>query len=445
MVDVTDSTRIQAALRERATALEQADRVKTDFVANMSYELRTPLTSIGGFAEMLAGGYAGKLAPAAADYVDAILEAVARLSKLIDDVLDLTQGDTRGIVLERERVDLPGCAGWRSRRCSRGRAKRTRSSKWTLHLRPGFVFGDARRLRELIEHVLDNAIAYTDQQGPHPARGGRRRDSGRSSGSSTTASAFPSRTCRASSIVSTASTKRASVARRRSALACRSLGSSSKLMAGRSSLNSKKGKGTTVTLTIPRGTQMILADEQATAELGARIAARPAIRATSSRFPGRWGWGRPRWPRGSCARSAIEGEVPSPSFAIVQPYDDLDPPVWHVDLFRIEDRSELDELGLEAADEGVLLVEWPEKAGAAAWPQALGLTLEFAEGGARRLTADGPAFMAVAMASKMIPPSHAPAFLASLRLGRRRDPAACRRCIVPPLFPRSSTASERRC
>jgi hypothetical protein len=54
MIDVTDSSRIEAALRERATALEQADRVRTDFVANMSYELRTPLTSIGGFAEMLA-------------------------------------------------------------------------------------------------------------------------------------------------------------------------------------------------------------------------------------------------------------------------------------------------------------------------------------------------------------------------------------------------------
>ena len=74
----------------------------------MSYELRTPLTSIGGFAEMLAAGYAGKLAPAAADYVGAILESVARLSKLIDDVLDLTQGDTSGVVLERERIDLAG-------------------------------------------------------------------------------------------------------------------------------------------------------------------------------------------------------------------------------------------------------------------------------------------------------------------------------------------------
>jgi signal transduction histidine kinase len=165
MIDVTDSTRIEAALRDRATGLEEADRVKTDFVANMSYELRTPLTSIGGFAEMLSAGYAGKLAPAAADYVGAILESVARLSKLIDDVLDLTQGDSSGIALECERVDLGGLC----RSVGESQLSRAADKKQTLEMvienSAGFVIGDVRRLRESVEHLLRNAVAYTDEGG----------------------------------------------------------------------------------------------------------------------------------------------------------------------------------------------------------------------------------------------------------------------------------------
>jgi signal transduction histidine kinase len=166
MIDVTDSTRIEAALRERATALEEADRVKTDFVANMSYELRTPLTSIGGFAEMLAQGYAGKLPPAAADYVGAILESVDRLAKLIDDVLDLTQGDRRGVVLDRERIDMAGLC----RAAAEALQSRATDKKLTMNIAiddsTGVVVGDSRRLRESIEHVLRNAVAYT-QEGGH--------------------------------------------------------------------------------------------------------------------------------------------------------------------------------------------------------------------------------------------------------------------------------------
>ena len=62
MLDITDSRKVEAALRERTDALEEADRLKTAFVSNMSYELRTPLTSIAGFAEMLAEGYARRAA-----------------------------------------------------------------------------------------------------------------------------------------------------------------------------------------------------------------------------------------------------------------------------------------------------------------------------------------------------------------------------------------------
>jgi signal transduction histidine kinase len=163
MVDVTDSTRIEHALRERATALEEADKVRTDFVANMSYELRTPLTSIGGFAQMLAAGYAGKLAPAAADYVNAILESVARLSRLIDDVLDLAQGEQRAVVIEHERIDLAGLARSVVERMEGAATAKGLRLETKIESSTGVVIGDARRLRESLEHVIRNAIAYTDE------------------------------------------------------------------------------------------------------------------------------------------------------------------------------------------------------------------------------------------------------------------------------------------
>jgi tRNA threonylcarbamoyladenosine biosynthesis protein TsaE len=134
---------------------------------------------------------------------------------------------------------------------------------------------------------------------------------------------------------------------------------------------------------------MNLVDEQATEALGAAIAGRlrPGDVITLS---GPLGVGKTALARGLLAALGHAGEVPSPSFAIVQPYEEVEPPVWHVDLFRVEGLGELDELGLDAAAEGLLLVEWPEKDGPSAWPQALGLTLEFAEGTARRLTAKVP-------------------------------------------------------
>ena len=134
---------------------------------------------------------------------------------------------------------------------------------------------------------------------------------------------------------------------------------------------------------------MILVDERSTEALGKTIAAilRPGDVVALS---GPLGVGKTALARAILAALGQRGEIPSPTFAIVQPYEELDPPVWHVDLFRIEDASELDELGLDSADDAALLVEWPERAGDAAWPEALRLTLDFAQGGARRLTADVP-------------------------------------------------------
>ena len=165
MLDVTASRTVEAALRERTQALEEADRLKTAFVSNMSYELRTPLTSIGGFAEMLAGGYAGELAPTATDYVAAILDSVARLGALIDDVLDLTQSDSGSLLLAEDKVDLARlCA--EAAETFRGQAtKKGIDFAVEIETGAGSVAGDRARLRQSLDNVLKNAFAYTDEGG----------------------------------------------------------------------------------------------------------------------------------------------------------------------------------------------------------------------------------------------------------------------------------------
>lgn len=104
MLDVTDRHRVESGLRERADTLEASGKERTAYVANMSYELRQPLTSIAGFAEMLQGGYAGTLSDRAGEYVAAILEAVGRLAGQVDQVLEVAERDA-GMMRQAE-VDI---------------------------------------------------------------------------------------------------------------------------------------------------------------------------------------------------------------------------------------------------------------------------------------------------------------------------------------------------
>lgn len=136
---------------------------------------------------------------------------------------------------------------------------------------------------------------------------------------------------------------------------------------------------------------MILADETATEALGARLAA--LLKAGDVvTLSGPLGAGKTALARAVLRAAGHTGEVPSPTFAIVQPYDELSPPIWHCDLYRLEDPGELDELGLDSIlDDGALLIEWPERAGEGAWPEALRLRLDVAEDGRRALTWQVPA------------------------------------------------------
>lgn len=135
-----------------------------------------------------------------------------------------------------------------------------------------------------------------------------------------------------------------------------------------------------------------LADPGATEAFGASLA--PLVRAGDVvTLSGDLGMGKTSIARGLLAALGLAGEAPSPSFAIVQPYDppDVRLPVLHVDLYRIDDPEDLEELGLaEALGDTLLLVEWPERA-PGYWPHALALTLAAAPDGGRILTADVPA------------------------------------------------------
>lgn len=133
---------------------------------------------------------------------------------------------------------------------------------------------------------------------------------------------------------------------------------------------------------------IILADEAATQAFGAALAEMLQPGDVVALF-GALGAGKTTLARGLLRGLGHAGDVASPTFPIVQTYDPPATrlPVWHVDLYRIEDSAELEEIGLDDAQaDAVLLIEWPERL-PRLWPETLRLTLDIQGDGARALTA----------------------------------------------------------
>jgi tRNA threonylcarbamoyladenosine biosynthesis protein TsaE len=136
---------------------------------------------------------------------------------------------------------------------------------------------------------------------------------------------------------------------------------------------------------------MILSNPESTEALGRSLASQLRPGDVVALF-GDLGAGKTTLARGILGGLGHDGEVASPTFPIVIPYDTLRLPAWHVDLYRLDDPSEIRELALdEALQDGVLLVEWPERMGPALWAHSLRLTLRRQGEGARALTAGVPA------------------------------------------------------
>ncbi len=163
--DVTDRFRIENALRDRNEGLEAADRLKSDFIKHVSYELRTPLNTILGFSEHLASGVPGALNSQQEEYVQAIVAGGNTLKSLINDILDLALVESGALRLELERIDLSELIGEVSTHAREWAAKMGLTLEVDMAENAGRFLADARRLRQIIFNLLSNAFKFTPRGG----------------------------------------------------------------------------------------------------------------------------------------------------------------------------------------------------------------------------------------------------------------------------------------
>ena len=163
-VDVTDTRRLEGALREREAALEEAERLKREFVGNVSYELRTPLTTIIGYSELLERGGEG-LSERGRGHVAAVRSAAIQLGRSIDDVLDIAQIDAGEMGIDPDDVNV-------------GRLMEAAAGRWEVAAEAGKVLltvaagpdvgllrGDSRRLGQMLDHLIENGLRQTPPGG----------------------------------------------------------------------------------------------------------------------------------------------------------------------------------------------------------------------------------------------------------------------------------------
>jgi len=175
-LDVTDTARVELALRERNEALETAGRLKSEFIANVSHELRTSLNAVIGFAEVLANRYFGALNPRQLDYSHSILGSARLLLQLINDILDLATIEAGYMVLETGRIDVFSML----QSVLALTRERALSCDLELDLRCpsaiGVIEGDERRLKQALFNLISNAIKFTPPGGAIRIEAARQED-----------------------------------------------------------------------------------------------------------------------------------------------------------------------------------------------------------------------------------------------------------------------------
>ena len=175
-MDVTASAQVEYALRQRAEALKEADRLKSEFIANVSHQIRTPLNTVIGFADMLGQDYFGGLNPRQAEYVHGILDTSRGLMAVISDILDLATIEAKRMELERDTVDIHALLV-AALNLNQERARRKDLKvKFDCPSNIGWITADEKRLKQVVFHLLSNAITFTPPRGTVGLEGWRESD-----------------------------------------------------------------------------------------------------------------------------------------------------------------------------------------------------------------------------------------------------------------------------
>ena len=159
--DVTDAKRYERALIERNEALVAADQLKSQFISHVSYELRTPLTNIIGFGELLSTPRTGPLNDKQREYLGDISGSSKTLLSIIDDILDLATIDAGGLELKLGTVDVRDVidAAIKGVHERAGRARLTIDIAVADHATT--FIGDEARVRQILYNLLSNAVGFS--------------------------------------------------------------------------------------------------------------------------------------------------------------------------------------------------------------------------------------------------------------------------------------------
>ncbi|MBO6632939.1 PAS domain-containing sensor histidine kinase [Parvibaculum sp.] len=160
-VDVTDSTRMEQALRDRNDALETADRLKSEFISHVSYQLRTPLTNILGFGEILETEMFGSLNPRQHEYMQGILESSETLIDVVNDILDLAVIEAGAMTLDLSDVELSEVIYATEEFAQRPAQKNKVTLKVECPKDIGTVRADEKRIKQIMINLLSNSLAFT--------------------------------------------------------------------------------------------------------------------------------------------------------------------------------------------------------------------------------------------------------------------------------------------